>query len=335
MKIGLTYDLRDDYVAMGFDSESVAEFDSPRTIEGIEDALRELGFETNRIGHIRSLVGRLAAGERWDMVFNIAEGVGGFGREAQIPALLEAYGIPYTFSDPLVLSLTLHKGMTKRVVRDLGLPTPDFAVVESEADLASVDLPYPLFAKPVAEGTGLGISPASRVNSRAELPGVCRGLLAKHRQPVLLETYLPGREFTVTVTGTGAEAEVLGVMEITLLEKAEPGVYSYLNKEFCDDRVTYSLADDETGREAARVALAAWRGLGCRDAGRLDLRCNESGQPSFLEVNPLAGLHPEHSDVPITCALAGVGYTELIGRIMKSACKRHGLSCPADRRAAA
>lgn len=322
MKIGLTYDLRDDYAAMGFAGEDVAEFDSPRTVEAIEQTLQGLGWSTDRVGHLRNLVERLARGDRWDMVFNIAEGLGGFGREAQVPALLEAYGIPYTFSDPLTLTMTLHKGMAKHVVRDLGIPTPDFAVVESEDDLAQVALPYPLFAKPVAEGTGKGVTAASKIDTPDQLAAVCRNLLALYRQPVLVETFLPGREFTVGVVGGGRDAQVIGVMEIVLLERAESDVYSYHNKENCDDLVRYRLVDDDEARRAAAVALAAWNALGCRDAGRLDLRSDATGQPHFIEVNPLAGLHPEHSDLPILCGLAGVSFTELIDRIMMSALKR-------------
>ena len=131
MKIGLTHDLRDDYLAEGYSEEETAEFDRAETIDAVDRTLTELGFRTDRIGHLKSLTGRLAAGDRWDLVFNIAEGLRGFGREAQVPALLDAYEIPYTFSDPLVLALTLHKGMTKHVIRDMGIPTPDFAVIES------------------------------------------------------------------------------------------------------------------------------------------------------------------------------------------------------------
>ena len=150
MKIGITYDLRNDYLAEGYGEEETAEFDHPKTIAAIEAALRDLGYETDRIGHIRALAKRLVAGQRWDLVFNIAEGLRGFGREAQVPALLDAYDIPYTFSDPLVLTLTLHKGMMKRVIRDLGIPTPAFAVVESPEEIAGVRLPFPLFVKPIA-----------------------------------------------------------------------------------------------------------------------------------------------------------------------------------------
>ncbi len=126
MRVGITYDLKEDYVSSGLSDEEAAEFDHPATIEAIESTLRDLGFETDRIGNLNRLLDRLAHGQRWDLVFNIAEGLRGIGREAQVPALLDAFEIPYTFSDPLVLSLTLHKGMTKHVVRDLGIPTPDF-----------------------------------------------------------------------------------------------------------------------------------------------------------------------------------------------------------------
>jgi D-alanine-D-alanine ligase len=324
LKIGLTYDLRDDYLAEGFTEEETAEFDHPATIAAIEGALQSLGFHTDRIGHIKALARRLVAGEAWDLVFNIAEGLRGFGREAQVPALLEAWNIPYTFSDPLVLSLTLHKELTKRVIRDLGLPTPEFAVVETLDEVAAVDLPYPLFAKPVAEGTGKGVSAASKILDRPGLREVCSRLLADFGQPVLVETFLPGREFTVGILGTGAEAFAPGVLEVHLTEKAEAEVYSYVNKEDWHGRIVYALAHDEAAAAARETALAAWRGLGCRDAGRIDLRADARGVPHFIEVNPLAGIRPDHSDLPILCDLAGMPYREMIDRIMRSALRRIG-----------
>jgi D-alanine-D-alanine ligase len=324
MKIGITYDLRVDYIAEGYTEEETAEFDHPRTIAAIEETLRDLGYETDRIGHLRALALRLVAGDRWDLVFNIAEGLRGFGREAQVPALLDAWEIPYTFSDPLVLSLTLHKGMTKRVIRDLGIPTPDFAVVETPEEIATVALPFPLFAKPVAEGTGKGVTAASKIVDPGGLDRVCRELLAVFRQPVLVETFLPGREFTVGIIGTGAEAFAPGVMEVHLTEKAEKEVYSYANKEDWHGRIEYALAAGPMARAAEKTALAAWRGLGCRDGGRIDLRADANGVPNFIEVNPLAGIRPEHSDLPILCELAGIPYRELIAGIMRSALKRIG-----------
>lgn len=322
MRVGITYDLRNDYLEQGFTEEETAEFDHVDTIDAIDGSLQELGHETVRIGNIRQLASRLVAGERWDMVFNIAEGLRGFGREAQVPALLDAYDIPYTFSDPLVLSLTLHKAMTKRVIRDLGLPTPEFRLVEEESDAVRMDLPFPLFAKPVAEGTGKGIDATSRIRGKDELVSVCRSLLQTHRQPVLVESFLPGRELTVGVLGTGADARVLGVMEVILKDEGEAGWYSYHEKENWRTLVRYRLVSDITATKAAHTALALWRGLGCRDAGRIDLRADEKGVPNLLEVNPLAGLHPGHSDLCIMADLTGMSYVALIGEIIKSASAR-------------
>src|SRR5262249_2457022 len=158
-----------EYLLQGFNEIDTAEFDGVETIDSIERVLQCLGHDTQRIGSLPNLMDLLHAGTRWDLVFNIAEGMYGLSREAQVPALLDAFRIPYTFSDPLVLSLTLHKAMCKRVVQGLGIPTPRFAVVDSEADLAGVELPWPMFAKPVAGGTSVGISARSRVTNRTEL----------------------------------------------------------------------------------------------------------------------------------------------------------------------
>jgi D-alanine-D-alanine ligase len=322
MRIGITYDLRQEYLAQGYSEEETAEFDQPETIQAIEETLQELGHATDRIGNAQSLMSRLLAGERWDMVFNIAEGLRGLGREALVPALLDAYGIPYTFSDPLVLALTLHKAMAKRVVRDLGVPTPDFCLVEKPQDIEAVGLPYPLFLKPVAEGTGKGITGSSCVESPRELQQVAAILLAKYQQPVLVETFLPGREFTVGILGTGDDARVLGVMEVVLLEGAEAQAYSYKNKEQCERFVEYRLAKGPEAREAGELALRAWTGIGCRDAGRVDVRQGPDGRIQFLEVNPLAGLHPLHSDLPILCSMSGIRYRDLIMAIVQSALLR-------------
>ena len=325
MRIGLTYDLRSEYLARGYTEDETAEFDREETIDAIDATLQRLGHETDRVGNAWQLVERLAAGRRWDLVFNIAEGMIGIGREAQIPALLDAYGIPYTFSDPLVMSLTLHKGMTKRVIRDAGVPTCDFAVVEHPDEIAQVRFGPPYFVKPVAEGTGKGVSPKSIVRRRKDLPEACRLLLETYRQPVLVERFLPGREFTTAVIGTGRRAEVIGTMEVLLLADAEQQVYSYHNKENFEALVRYRLiqpADDPLVADIEAIALRAWRVLGCRDAGRLDLRCDKRGRPQFIEVNPLAGLHPEHSDLPIICGLVGVSFERLIARIIASAEQR-------------
>lgn len=322
MKFGMTYDLRADYLAVGYGEEETAEFDRPDTIDAIETALRNLGHETVRIGNIQSLVKRLAEGERWDMVFNIAEGLYGFGREAAIPALLDAYRIPYVFSDPLMLTVTLHKGMAKHIIRDMGLPTPDFAVIRTPEDTERINLPFPLFAKPIAEGTGKGVTAASKIASTDQLESVCKELLATYRQPVLVETFLPGREFTVGIIGNGDRARSIGVIEVVLLANSDPDVYSYRNKEICEEVVEYRAVDDDEAREAVELALKVWEVLDCRDSGRVDLRSDSNGHPAFIEINPIAGLHPEHSDLCIIAGKFGISYQQLIQDIVDEALSR-------------
>ncbi len=325
MKIGLTYDLRSEYLEAGYSEEETAEFDRASTIDAIDDALHALGHETDRVGNAWRLVERLAGGDRWDLVFNIAEGLHGTAREAQIPAILDVYDIAYTFSDPLVLAVGLDKGLSKLAVREGGVPTPEFAVVRNSADLEAVDLPLPLFAKPLAEGTGKGITAASKITRREDIWPVCEDLLRRFSQGVLLEAFLPGRELTIGILGTADAARVLGTLEIVLRDEAEPDVYSYVNKERCEELVEYRLVRPENDAEVAMaetLALKAWRVLGCRDGGRVDLRSNAAGEPNFLEVNPLAGLHPEHSDLPMIGTAIGVPYIELIREIVDSAAAR-------------
>ena len=323
MKIALSYDLKSDYIALGWTPAQAAEFDSEATLAGIEGALHQLGHSTERVGRCAELARQLAAGRRWDLVFNLCEGAWGRSREAQAPALCELFDQPYTFCDPLTAALTLDKGMAKRVIRDGGLRTPAFLLVETLSDLDRMALPFPLFAKPVAEGTGKGIDASSIIRDRAALERVCKGLLATHRQPALVEEFLPGRETTVGIVGTGSDARALGVLEVVLLEKAEKGVYSFHNKENWHGKVEYRLTEPGAFSDAcAALALAAYRLLGCRDAARVDLRADALGRPHFLEVNPLAGLTPGYSDLPILNELIGRSYAQLIDDIVNSAMKR-------------
>lgn len=314
MRIGLTYDLRDRYLAAGYDAEQVAEFDYPETIDAVACALDAYGAAVERIGTAQDLAARLVAGQRWDLVFNMAEGMHGTSREAQVPALLDTWDLPYTFSDPLVSALCLHKVMAKRVLRDHGLPTTPFAVVSALEDLAGLDLPFPLMVKPLREGNSKGISPASRVESDAALGERCAHLLERFRQPVLIEPFLPGREFTVGLLGTGTATVAVGVLEKLLGD--EPVYFKYATG------FPGRLVADAEARVAGELALAAWRALECQDGGRVDLRSDAQGKPQILEVNPLPGLRPGQSDLPVLCELAGIAFPDLIARIVESALTR-------------
>ena len=326
MRVALVYDLRDDYRALGFSEEEVAEFDSVETVEALAGALEALVCEPVRVGRGQALAARLAAGERYDIVFSIAEGVRGRSREAQVPALCELFDQPYLFSDPLTAAAALDKAVAKRLVRDAGVPTPAFAVVEPSTDEVADWTDFPAFVKPLAEGTGKGCEAGSLVHSQAALQAAVARVIARYRQPALIEQYLPGREFTVGISGNGDEARVLGVCEIVLKPKAEANVYSLRNKELCEELVTYAPASDAEARLAGARALKAYRALQCRDAARIDFRSDAKGEPCFLEANPLAGLNPAHSDLPILAAQNGIDFVTLIGLILDAGLARYGLS---------
>jgi D-alanine-D-alanine ligase len=321
MRIGVTYDRREDYLAQGMASEDAAEFDPETAIAAVCDALSGLGHEPIRIGNVKVLAERLAAGERWPAVFNICEGLKGYAREAQAPALLEAYDIPYVFSDPLTQAVALDKSWAKRIVRDHGVATPDFVVIEKPADIGKVALPYPLFLKPVAEGSGKGVGAKSLAKNAKELKATALDLLAHFREPVLVETYLPGREFTVGITGTGDDAKVLGASEIIADVNSDGPGYGYRNK--AEWRVKIVEAKGPEAEAACDVALASWRALRCRDGGRVDIRCDANGQANFIEANPLAGITPEWSDLCLIAAYRKISYQQLIGLFMASFFKRH------------
>ncbi len=324
MVIGLCYDLKDDYLQQGFSKEEAAEFDLAETIDAVEEAIVKNGFYCQRIGNIYSLCRQLSSGKSWDLVFNIAEGVYGFGRESVVPALLEQYRIKYTFSDPLTLALSLHKGFCKRILSYHHIPNSPFLEIcsKEQLDPEKIMLQYPLFAKPVAEGTSKGISAASRIDSVNQLHTVVADLLERFKQPVLLEEFLPGREITVGVVGSGKKARVIGAVEVKLKEGAEQSVYSLFNKQNYQQYVEYFPLSKDELREVSPLVLKAWQVLNCRDAGRVDLRFDRYGNCNVLEINPLAGLHPVDSDLPIICRHFAISYTSLIGEIISSALER-------------
>ena len=326
MRVALVYDLRDDYRALGLSEEEVAEFDSVETIDALAGALEALGCEAIRVGRGQALAARLVAGDRYDIVFSIAEGVTGRAREAQVPALCELFDQPYLFSDPLTQAAALDKAVAKRLVQAAGVPTSSFAVAERSASEIKDWDEFPAFVKPLAEGTGKGCEAASLVTSQEALQAAVTRVIQRYRQPALVEPYLPGREFTVGIVGNGDEARVLGICEILLKPGAEANVYSLQNKELCEDLVIYAPASDGEAHLAVARALEAYGALQCRDAARIDFRSDTSGDPNFLEANPLAGLNPSHSDLPILAAQNGIAFTDLIGLILDAGLARYGLS---------
>jgi D-alanine-D-alanine ligase len=324
--VGLTFDLKDNYLGIGYSHEEVAEFDSLETIDALDETLSSLGYKVIRIGNVFGLVNFLASGKKCDIVFNICEGMHGIAREAQVPCLLDAYRIPYVFSEPDILNLTLDKSLTKLVMKEASILSAPFSVIHRIEDIEKIDLVYPLFVKPVAEGTSKGIDGFSIVENKADLYKSASYLLQTFNQPVLVETFLPGREFTVGVLGSGNDTRAIGAMEIILNDKTPHPIYSYSVKKDWEKYVSYKIADDPAAQECIEAAIKTWKIIKGKDAGRIDFRLDSQGRANLIEVNPLAGLNPTYSDLPILARLKGIEYKDIIASIMDSALKRAGFS---------
>ena len=319
MKVGFTYDLRSWYIDRGYSMDETAEFDKQETVDALANSLKLMGHETEPVGNIFQLVDALAAGKKWDIVFNIAEGLYGDGRESVVPAILDQYKIPYVFSGPVIMGLSLNKHLAKLVVAAAGVPVSPGYLVSELKDLDKCNLKYPLFVKPVSEGTGKGITEKSLVNTPDELEKMVSWILSEFDQSALVEEYLPGREFTVGIVGYGQEAHAIGGMEVMTINNLP---YSVEVKENYQNYCTYKPLDADITDECKSVALKAWKALDAVDAGRIDLKADRNGNICFIEANPLAGLNPVHSDLPILARMYGIEYQTLLEMIMQAAVRR-------------
>lgn len=332
MRIGLTYNLKPAQPLSPDDPiDRYEEYDSEETVDAVAEALGRRGHQVERLGWGPTLLDALTTQARLDGVFNFAEGVGGRGRESQVPAMLELLGVPNTGSDPVALALALDKGVAKLHAAAHGIATAPFVLVGPDEALGAVDLRYPLFAKPVAEGSSMGIRETSVCRTPDELRAVVGQLQADYAQSVLIEEFLPGAEYTVGVLGNGAQAGVLGVMQVVPRQTGGDFVYSLEVKRDFRNRVVYVMTDEllatgavsQPGLAAIHaLALAAHRAFGCRDVSRVDIRCDRDGAPNFLEINPLPGLNPLSSDLVIMARGHGWTFEQLIGRILDAASGR-------------
>lgn len=328
MDIGICYTLKTDVPArLDAPDDALEEYDSEQTIDAIQRALEEDGHSVRRLGYGRAFLEGVLE-RRPALVFNVAEGVGSRSREAHVPAVLEMLGIPFTHSDPLTLSAAQDKAVAKRIVASFGCATPAFQVIERPEDLDDVRLRYPLFAKPLCEGSSMGVHQDSRVEGPEELRERVAGLLEGYRQPVLVEEFCPGAEFTTAILGTGAGARVLGTRGVRRSQVAQDRfVYSLEIKRNDGLQAPDALGDYAPGlvEEVESLALRSYRALGCRDVGRVDVRVDAAGVPRFLELNALPGLAPGWSDLSLIAAARGMDHASLIRAITGHARARYGL----------
>ncbi len=363
-RVALLYNLKHNApLEPGAPPDALAEYDSMETAQGLEDALQAGGHQVIPLEAGRLLLDTIRQVNP-DICFNIAEGHWGDARESQVPALLEMLGIPYTGSKILAHAISLDKAVAKQVWRDCGLPTAPFQVFYHGDESLDGQLAFPLFVKPVREGTGMGINGRSVVHDEAALREQVRWVIQTYRQPALVEGYLPGREFTVGLIGnTLAPGQrrwndpstilrqssgqgsghrlydergfhLFPVLEIDSTVGAVQGLYNTEAKSYYpgeEDAPRYTCPADippDLEAELKRLAVAAFEAIGALDVSRVDFRLGADGRPYLLEINTLPGLNPSVSDMVVVARAEGIPYPVLINEILNLAVDRYGLAIP-------
>lgn len=312
-----------------------AEWDTYETIYAIRDAIALnhnvtlIEADNNAFEKLKSI--------RPDIVFNVAEGAFGISRESQIPSMLDMLQIPYTGSDPLTLACCLHKGRTKEILKYHHIPTADFEVVKNIDDIKKFSLNFPVIIKPLQEGSSKGIFDNAYSESIDELLITSEKLFYKYKQPLIIEEFLPGREFTAAIIGNGNKCELLPIIEIKFDEFPDElnHIYSYEAKWIYDTRDKplniYSCPADINAaleKSISETVLKTFEVLECKDWSRIDIRLDHRGIPNIIEVNPLPGVLPDpdyNSCFPKAARTAGIDYNTMINKVLDSAISRYGI----------
>jgi D-alanine-D-alanine ligase len=350
-KIAVLANIKDDSLPKpeGVPPDAFADFDHIETIDAIRGALETDGHQTVFIQADMDLPFALRD-EKPDICFNIAEGLGGDAREAQVPALLEMLQIPYTGSRILANGISLDKTLTKRIWRDRRLPVAPFQEFNTGDEPLRTDLEFPLFVKPAREGTGMGVDMNAIVNNESELRERAQYIINTYQQPALVETFLPGREFTVGILGR-SDAKLYSrhpewyekdgfhrfpILELDMTRSITPMVYSQAAKSkdvgeegapgyFCPAEV-----EPELEKKLKYYALRAHILLNALDISRTDIRLDKDGNPRVMEINTLPGLTPDYSDLCLQSKAEGIRYEDLILEILYLGASRWGMVEPRE-----
>ncbi len=326
--VGLTYDLKTDYKFKKDDPlDANAEFDHPDTIDVIADAIAANGFKVKKIGNAANLLEKID-NLGVDIVFNISEGLTGRNRESQVPIILEMAGVPFVGADALTLGLTLDKVMAKKIFIAEKIPTPKFFEVSCADGLVDQDhCKFPLIVKPRFEGSSKGLSESSRVENAEDLKKQVDFIVATYKQPALVEEFISGQEFTVAIVGN-ENPEVMPVVQIKIDGKLKLNDKFYTFARITSDRLEYicpAKINSDLKNKLEELALRVYRGVECRDFGRVDFRVDQNGNPYVLEINPLPSLSTE--DVFMLVAKnIGITYEQMLGKILNSAIIRYGIN---------
>jgi len=331
LKIGFTYDAKSDYKLKPTDPpDKYAEFDDDKTIDEIESALKSSNNEVIRIGNIKNLLKRIHNGERWDIIFNICEGIKGRNRESQVPLILELFEIPFTGSDALTMGLTLDKILAKKLIAYHRIRTPDFKYINSINELNKIkkwfSKKFPVIIKPSQEGTSKGISNDSLCDNFDKVKRQIKYILDRYKQTVLIEQFIPGYEFTVAIIGNNPP-EILPPVQVSINNKIDLGTDFYTHRLVTTDEIKYicpAEIDTVLHKKLCDLALKSYLILGCKDVARIDIRVDYNMEPYFLECNPLPNLG-KIDIFPIVARATNRTYNQIICYILESALKRYNL----------
>lgn len=321
MVIGIAFDKKEDY---GFGNDtSYFDFTTSAELSNVKQALEKCGYRVKLLGNYHHIFNQIANNEMHDvdLVFNMVEGIKSRNREGAVPSLLEMNHIPYTGTDAYGLSLCLNKYHSKIIAKYLGIQTPKYFIINTPMDINTEKLTsFPYVLKPILEGTSSGVK---LVHSYEECIATANTLLNIYQQPILCEQYIEGREFTVSLLGTGTDTTLIGIIETVRKNGTPLGIFSAEDKIYGNcKRIPVSNMLDNTQKLAFQWAVQFHQFVGCRDLNRIDYRMDSAGVLYFLEANPLPGLS-RSSAFPNCCALNNIPFETALNKIVESALKRY------------
>lgn len=328
--IGITFNLKKKGGKLG----QYEEYDEVETIEALKLEIEKLGFRVELFEQDDTFLKKIRV-KRPDFVFNIAEGIGASrGRESQVPCVLESLGLPYSGSDPISIGITLDKYFTNVFLMASGVPVPEMHLVRDAKDIEAHKYLFcgkkRYIVKPRWEGSSKGIFLRSVVKDFAGFRKLAKEIIREFDQPALIEEFLEGSEVTAAVCGNGP-THVLGMMKITPTDVPEKDfLYSIETKREWKKKVRYESEEklpEKTRRAVREYAAKAYRALELRDISRIDFRLDGRGVPRIIDINPLPGLSPAYSDLPILYRLKGGTYSDLVKTILRESLERHGFDC--------
>jgi D-alanine-D-alanine ligase len=338
-KVGLAYDLINLDCPHEFPFDCFAEFDSEETIQAVAHAIKSGGHEVILLEANEGFADKLKASQP-EIVFNIAEGKHGDCRESQVPAICEFFGIPYTGSGILTLSICLNKALTNGVLASNEILVPPFQIFSSRDDALQLNLEFPLIVKLLHEGSSMGLSKKSVVKEEKALRDQVEFLISTYHQPVLVQKFIMGREFTVGVLGN-QDPFTLPITELTFQDpygivtfcpddEVLPMIKKVYGEQFLSDIKSQVIPKEtvcpanispELTERINQTALKAYKALECRDWCRIDLRLGNDGNLYVLELNPIAGIAPGYW-LPNSAEVAHLTYDGFINAILDIAWER-------------